>query len=56
MPWNAAHAAELYREEAEHRLERRPHLFKELRGKNLACWCGLDRPCHVDVLLELVNR
>lgn len=28
----------------------------ELRGKNLACWCGLDQPCHADVLLELANR
>lgn len=27
----------------------------ELRGKNLACWCHLDRPCHADVLLELAN-
>lgn len=27
----------------------------ELRGKNLACWCSLDRPCHGDVLLELAN-
>ncbi len=27
----------------------------ELRGKNLACWCGLDQPCHADVLLELAN-
>lgn len=27
----------------------------ELRGKNLACWCG-DGPCHADVLLELANR
>lgn len=27
----------------------------ELRGKNLACWCRLDQPCHADVLLELVN-
>lgn len=24
----------------------------DLRGKNLACWCALDRPCHADVLLE----
>jgi len=24
-----------------------------LRGKNLACWCALDEPCHADVLLEL---
>lgn len=27
----------------------------ELRGKNLACWCPLDHPCHADVLLELAN-
>jgi hypothetical protein len=26
-----------------------------LRGKNLACWCALDRPCHADVLLEIVK-
>lgn len=28
---------------------------EELRGKNLACWCALDKPCHGDVLLELAN-
>lgn len=28
---------------------------KELRGKNLACFCPLDAPCHADVLLELAN-
>lgn len=28
---------------------------RELRGKNLACWCSLDQPCHADVLLELAN-
>jgi hypothetical protein len=27
----------------------------ELRGKNLACWCPLDHPCHADVLLEIAN-
>jgi|SRR5690554_4636429 len=26
-----------------------------LRGKDLACWCPLDRPCHADVLIELAN-
>lgn len=30
--------------------------LNELRGKNLACWCPLDAPCHADVLLELANR
>jgi len=27
----------------------------DLRGKNLACWCPLDQPCHADVLLEVAN-
>ena len=27
----------------------------ELRGKDLACWCPLDSPCHADVLLEIAN-
>jgi len=27
----------------------------ELRGKNLACFCRLDQPCHADVLLEIAN-
>ena len=26
----------------------------ELSGKNLACWCRPDQPCHVDVLLEVL--
>ena len=28
----------------------------ELGGKDLACWCPLDQPCHADVLLEIANR
>ncbi len=26
-----------------------------LRGKHLACWCGLDQPCHRNVYLRLAN-
>jgi hypothetical protein len=29
--------------------------FAELRGKNIACWCPTDEPCHGDVILELAN-
>ena len=29
--------------------------LEQLRGKNLACWCPLDQPCHADVLLEIAN-
>lgn len=27
----------------------------ELAGKDLACWCRPNLPCHADVLLELAN-
>lgn len=27
----------------------------ELRGRDLACWCPMDEPCHADVLLDLAN-
>lgn len=27
---------------------------RELRGKDLACWCP-SGPCHADVLLEIAN-
>ena len=28
----------------------------DLRGKDLACWCPLDQPCHADALLKEANR
>ncbi|HEX2382934.1 MAG TPA: DUF4326 domain-containing protein [Acidimicrobiales bacterium] len=28
---------------------------RELRGRDLACYCPLDEPCHADVLLEVAN-
>ncbi|MEM8822070.1 MAG: DUF4326 domain-containing protein [Pseudomonadota bacterium] len=28
----------------------------ELRGRDLACFCALDAPCHADVLLRLANK
>jgi hypothetical protein len=33
-----------------------PAELSPLRGKHLACWCPLDKPCHSDVLLRLANR
>lgn len=43
-------------------LETRPGIYiteadvrRELAGKDLACWCPLDQPCHADVLLEIAN-
>lgn len=28
---------------------------RELRGRDLACYCPVDGPCHADVLLEVAN-
>jgi hypothetical protein len=28
---------------------------RELKGRDLACWCSLDGPCHADVLIEIAN-
>ena len=33
-----------------------PGLVREqLAGRDLACWCPLDQPCHADVLLVVAN-
>lgn len=52
-------AVRLYRAWMELNLKLHPDIMRaalaELRGKNLACWCRLDGPCHADVLLELAN-
>lgn len=36
-------------------IERIKRDIEELRGKDLCCWCPLDRPCHADILLEIAN-
>lgn len=33
----------------------REEVRAELAGRDLACWCPLDQPCHADVLLEIAN-
>ena len=59
----AAMAVELYEAELLGSLDDgHPHYdemrkaFGALRGRDLACWCPLDAPCHADVLLRLANR
>ena len=27
-----------------------------VKFKHLSCWCPLDEPCHVDVILELIRE
>jgi hypothetical protein len=33
----------------------RDAMIPALRGKDLACYCRLDQPCHADVWLKLAN-
>lgn len=49
-------ALALFEEYAEARLKWDKHWLEPIRGKNLACWCRTDAPCHADILLELANR
>lgn len=46
-------AIELFRIYALNRMKREPNWLLPLLGKDLACWCPLDMPCHADVLIEL---
>jgi hypothetical protein len=43
-----------------HLVKQKPDLIwaakNELAGKNLACWCSLEKPCHADVWLELIRN
>lgn len=54
MVINHSHAVALYREFQLHEDEALAR--RELPGKNLACWCPTDLPCHADLLLEAANR
>lgn len=33
----------------------RKAMQRELRGKNLGCWCPLNEPCHADTILIIAN-
>jgi len=48
-------AVSYFRSYAIERLLTEPDWLKELRGRDLVCWCT-PKPCHADVLLELANR
>ena len=38
------------------KLEENPNFLDPLKGKDLACWCPLNKPCHADVILEYLKR
>jgi hypothetical protein len=45
-----------YRDWLEERLIEDPDFLEPLRGKDLACWCPLNQPCHADVILEMLEQ
>ena len=57
-PEERARVVELYRRDLDQ--GRLPYtaadVRRELAGRDLACWCPLDGPCHADVLLDVANR
>jgi len=47
---------DLYSGWLEAKLEKDSHFLDPLRGKDLACWCPLDKPCHADVILKILGE
>jgi len=45
----------LYRDWLQRNLNGKPDFLDPLKGKDLACWCRLDKPCHADILLEFLE-
>jgi hypothetical protein len=37
-------------------LKKEPHFLDPLKGKDLACFCSLDKECHADILLRFLNK
>ena len=55
--WSARYwAAMSYRAWWSERAVTNEEIREHLAGRDLACWCPLDQPCHADVLLEIANR
>lgn len=55
-PLTVAEAVASYRNSAEWDPDYVAVIRRELAGRDLACWCRLDQPCHADVLLEIANQ
>lgn len=51
----ATQCVEKFREWALHCQEFFFDARHELSGKDLVCWCALNKPCHADVLLDIAN-
>lgn len=54
-PMTRQDAVDAHRWSTLNKLRDDPHYLDDLRGRDVACWCGLDDPCHGDTYLELAN-
>lgn len=54
----AEYAVELFETSVKQRCDLRfvNEIKRELKGKDIACWCAEDAPCHGDILLEIANK
>jgi hypothetical protein len=46
----------LYERWLKSKLKEDLQFLDSLKGHDLACWCPLDKPCHADVLLKLLEE
>jgi hypothetical protein len=49
-------AIRMYERHLKNELIKDPHFLDPLKGKDLACWCPLDKPCHADVILKFLKE
>lgn len=49
-------ALELYEEWVLNKMKEDPSFLSPLKGKDLVCYCPLNRSCHADILLKLANK
>jgi hypothetical protein len=46
---------EKYRKWLKEKLKNDPAFLEPLRGKDLACWCPLNVPCHADIIIKFLT-
>jgi len=55
LPGDLETCLERYSNWLSERIADDPNFLDPLMGKDLACWCPLDRPCHADILLSRIE-
>ena len=47
---------QLFEDQLLFEMQGNPKYLESLRGKDLACFCKIENPCHADILLQYANR